>query len=109
MKKLTFFLLLLLFCLPVQAQFVNIRYSDQFAGATQGEKITAAQDSCLAGLPCIVVLTPILAAYPLGTLPTRPTAVMWLDYRTSGAFSASSWAGVGSEKNKSKMSATFFT
>ena len=107
MKKLTFFLLLLLFCLPVQAQFVNIRYSDQFAGATQGEKITAAQDSCLAGLPCIVVLTPILAAYPLGTLPTRPTAVMWLDYRTSGTFSASSWAGMLDASSFPTLAAAF--
>ena len=60
----------------------NTYYVDQFKGATIGAKTTAAQAACLADttIPCVLIFDPMLAAWPLGTLPTKCAQCTWMDY-----------------------------
>src|SRR5436305_1018190 len=59
----------------------------QFQGGDVASKIIAAQNACLAdvNVPCILIIDPILAVWPTGTLPTRCAQCTWIDYRTAGS------------------------
>ncbi len=62
----------------------------QFAGNSVGAKLTNAQAQCLPSINCILEIDPILSVYAVGTLPTRCSTCVWLDYRTPGSVVISS-------------------
>ncbi len=84
------FLFLLLASAAAGAQTDNTVYVKKFMvpNGTVGQAATAAQNSCTAGLTCIVIFDPSLANYLQGTLPTRCALCVWLDYRTPSSSTA---------------------
>ncbi|HZU30968.1 MAG TPA: hypothetical protein VFB79_07635 [Candidatus Angelobacter sp.] len=77
-------------CMHAQASLTNSFNVAQFPGADVGTKLTNAQNACLANtsIPCVMLIDPILAIWPQGSLPSRCSNCIWLDYR-SVTFSAS--------------------
>lgn len=93
-RKILFWLLLalavmLFFAAPMAMRAQersNTYYAAQFPGPDVGTKITNAQAQCANNsLPCVIVLDAILSKWPVGTLPSRCAACLWMDYRTNGA------------------------
>jgi hypothetical protein len=78
------FLLLAVGISPAQTD--NTVYVKNFPGSDVGAKVAAAQQTCTtqAGIICILVLDPSLAAWPAGTMPTMNANVALTDYRYSG-------------------------
>lgn len=68
------------------AQRSNTFYVNQFDGNTVGEKITAAQNSCIAGYACFIVIDPDLAAFTEGVLPAPCALCKWEDFRSTDIF-----------------------
>jgi hypothetical protein len=85
----------LLFPSLLFAQTGNTFHANQFPGSTQGQMVSAAQAQCGANtLTCIIVLDPILNAYPTGTMPTQCATCIWQDYRTpAGAPGSAQFTG----------------
>jgi hypothetical protein len=81
MKRLAIVLLLLSSAAFVHAETDNTFYAKQFPGTTVGAKVTAAQAACNLNIPCIIVIDPSLAAWPVGAMPSLCTSCSWFDYR----------------------------
>jgi hypothetical protein len=98
MKRLVLLVMLAL-SLPALGQRENTFYVKNFADAntrTVGAMMTKAQASCLpdARVPCILILDPTLAEYPVGTMPIKCAQCSWLDFRTLPVPSVQrTWAG----------------
>lgn len=90
-----FFFLCFVFSFAAHAQagrgLTNTFNVSQFPGTDVGTKLTNAQNACLpdTALPCVLLIDPVLAVYPTGTLPTKCANCMWMDYRTAGSLSVS--------------------
>lgn len=63
----------------------------QFPGTDVATRLTNAQNACLpdTALPCVLIIDPILAVYPIGTLPARCANCMWMDYSAAGTLKVS--------------------
>lgn len=74
----------LLFAAAAFAQTDNTIYVRNFAGATVGAKVSAAQVTCGPNtmVPCILVIDPSLAAWATGTMPTLCSHCYLWDFRS---------------------------
>jgi len=83
-------LLILAFAMPMHAQTSNtfnvFQFRNAAADGTVGSMTTLAQNACNPNLNCVIILDPILNAYPQGNMPARCANCSWLDYRTPGSF-----------------------
>jgi len=77
--------MLLCFLSHAHAQTDNTFYAKQFAGATVGDKVKAAQQACNlnTSIPCYIVIEPSLAAWPNGNMPTLCAQCVWNDMRSN--------------------------
>jgi hypothetical protein len=89
MKKVGAIVIVLLgLLLPAaSAQTSNTFNAKEFPGNDKGSKVAAAQAQCNlnTSIPCIIIIDPILAAFPPGTMPTKCAQCLWQDYTTPGA------------------------
>lgn len=78
------FTAVLLFAAAAFAQTDNTIYVRNFAGATVGAKVSAAQVTCGPNtmVPCILVIDPSLAAWATGTMPTLCSHCYLWDFRS---------------------------
>jgi hypothetical protein len=71
------------FGVPLHAQRTNTFYVYEFRGqgaSTVAAMTVKAQAACTAGYKCVLVFDPILAVYPLGTMPSKGASEFWADY-----------------------------
>jgi hypothetical protein len=110
MKK-TAIVLFLLASLPCLAQTDNTFYAKQFQGTTVGAKVTAAQLACNSNtaIPCIIVLDPSLAVYPVGIMPAKCAQCSWIDYRSGTSFGPAFTVPVTAPRVQGIVSPTAFT
>lgn len=52
----------------------------QFTGRTVAAKTAAAQAQCNSAYKCVLIFDPILAVYPLGSMPSKGASEFWADY-----------------------------
>jgi hypothetical protein len=66
-----------------------------FQGVTVGQKVTAAQRTCVsAPVPCILILDASLAAYPEGAMPTLVSNASLYDFRSGPPTLGGATAGI---------------
>lgn len=82
----------------------NTLHVKQFPGATIGQMLTAAQNTCGSNtvIPCYLILDPSLAAYPAGTFPTLCSHCFLIDFRTG-------WPGGGGSVSGTPPNLAMFT
>lgn len=98
----------LLFAAAAFAQTDNTIYVRNFAGATVGAKVSAAQATCGPNtvVPCILVIDPSLAAWATGTMPTLCSHCYLWDFRSGPPTDVGSIATVFTNNGSALTAAT---